>query len=335
MERPDYIVKLLKFYALAGILACATIYLEYLGLDWQVLGEIGSGIVIYDLGTAFRGMTGIMRSPDIAAWHVVTALSFFVILLLTAFRFRNVVLGGLVVLAIVGAGVLTGRRKIILQILIFLAIYWVLLVAYSRESRRLGGLAVIIAVLGYALLSGAERSSRDIPFFDLYVERGMTVFKDAEDRVQGVGLASVGWAYQRTGFFGAGVGVATQGARFFRERSLGLEGPAEGGFGKVAAELGIPGLVVSLWLLVAMCRVMWRQFKTIAVDPIAARLAYGFTGLAIANFVAFIVAAQVFGDLFVLILLGVVIGSFFALGHHCSCTTPNYTSRSAVLQKFA
>jgi len=326
LERPDYIVKLLKFYTAASLVVSATIYFEYLGMDWQVLGEVGKGIVIYDLGTAFRGMTGLMRSPDIAAWHMATAIGFFVILVLTVGRSRNVVIGGLIVLAILGAGILTGRRKIILQVLIFLSVYWVLLVAFSRGSRRLGGLAIMLAILGYALLLGAERGgSQDSAFFDLYVERGKTAFEDVEDRVQSLGISSIGWAYNRAGFFGAGAGVATQGARFFREWSFGLEGPAEGGFGKITAELGVPGLAITLWLLIAMCRVMWRQLKVIATDPIAAKLAYGFIGLAIANFIAFMVATQVFGDLFVLMLLGVIIGSFFALGHHCSRMTGQET----------
>ncbi len=318
IERPDYIVRILKVYAFISIIASITIYLEYLGVDWRILGEVGKGIIIYDLGTAFHGMTGLLRSPDIAAWHAATGIAFFVILFLTTGRSRNVLIGGLVVLAVLGAGVLTGRRKIILQVLIFLSVYWGLLLAFARGSKRLGGLAIVLAILGYALMLGAERTARDSAFVELYVERGKTVFEDVEDRVELLGIRSIGWAYNRAGFFGAGAGVATQGARFFRERSFGLEGPAEGGFGKITAELGIPGLVITLWLLIAICRVMWRQLRVIGRDPVAAKLAYGFIGLAIANFVAFMVATQVFGDLFVLMLLGVVLGSFFALGYHCS-----------------
>ena len=318
LERPDYILRMLKVYTGATIVVSATIYGEYLGLDWSVIGEVGTGIIIYDLGTAFKGMTGLMRSPDIAAWHAGTGIGFFVILFLTAGRSRNIVIGGLIVLAILGAGILTGRRKIILQVLIFLSVYWVLLVAFARGSRRLAGLAIILAILGYALLLSAEQTSQESRALDLYVERGKTVFEDVEDRVQLLGISSVNWAYNRVGFFGAGAGVAAQGARFFREQSFGLEGPAEGGFGKITAELGIPGLLIVLWLMVAMFRVVWRQLGTIAKDPVAAKLACGFIALAGANFIAFVVATQVFGDLFVLTLLGIVIGSFFALGHHCS-----------------
>src|SRR5436853_3848 len=60
-----------------------------------------------------------------------------------------------------------------------------------------------------------------------------------------LGLAPITWAYEVFGIFGAGLGVGTQGTQYF---GGGGAAAAEGGLGKIALELGIPGLFLTGWL---------------------------------------------------------------------------------------
>jgi hypothetical protein len=123
----------------------------------------------------------------------------------------------------------------------------------------------------------------------------------------------VGWAIDWYGWLGGGLGVASQGAQYFGGGGDVFGGAGEGGLGKITAELGVPGLLVALWLAVAVVRYGWRilRFDARLSTPIS-RLACGLIALLIANLAVFSVATQVFGDLFVLLFLGLIAGFFLA-----------------------
>ena len=116
------------------------------------------------------------------------------------------------------------------------------------------------------------------------------------------------WAYRSSGPFGHGAGAFSQGARFANVQTIdGVN--AESGFGRVIMELGGIGFLLICWLLLCMANFMRRVILYMA------RSGHGFStwclGLAailIATLAHFFVAGQVFGDPFILIILGLVSG---------------------------
>jgi hypothetical protein len=91
-------------------------------------------------------------------------------------------------------------------------------------------------------------------------------------------------------------------------------GAGEGGLGKITAELGVPGLAIVLWFGFAAMRYGWYILVFVSKrGPHVSRLAYGLVAFLMANLAVFFIATQLFGDLFVLLSLGLVAGFFLAM----------------------
>ena len=121
--------------------------------------------------------------------------------------------------------------------------------------------------------------------------------------------------YKRQGLFGGGLGIASQGAHFFQSNSI-AGGSGEGGFGKVMVELGLPGLLILIWLAFSIIRYILRCLNLASqhfVDSKLLVLVLGVFAFLIVNAMTFSVATQLYGDFFVLILLGLVSGFVFSL----------------------
>ena len=69
-------------------------------------------------------------------------------------------------------------------------------------------------------------------------------------------------------------------------------GAAEGGLGKITMELGVPGLLLMVWLAVAMARYVRQALAYTARTSMPhARFAYGLVALLVAKVASFSVAA--------------------------------------------
>ncbi len=308
-KTPFLVPVLMKFYLALCFLILSGVYLEYMGFDWPVLGEVGSGIVIYDVGTVLTPYAGFSRASEVAAWHAATGVC---ILLMAGMWTRKlssrlfIVLG---VLFLVGVGILTGRRKMLVEISIFVSVYWGLLAYFHKGAIRMALLAAAIAATGFAVSSGLVGPASDASRFGLYMERGKSVFEEIPDRLRTTGLDSLVGAIQRHGFFGAGAGTAAQGAQYFGGGTRLVGGAAEGGLGKIVTELGVPGLIVMAWFAVAMIRHVWRILRrAVKDDPDGAKMVFGFVAFICANASAFVVATQVYGDILILLILGWIVG---------------------------
>jgi hypothetical protein len=222
----------------------------------------------------------------------------------------------MLMLIIIGLGVLTGRRKFLVEIVVFASAYITLLVYFGRGGVRLAllsGFIGLVGFLGLTLLMPDEKEEvrpLDVPY-KLYVERTKTVFGDVPERFTDLGLAPITWAYDRYGLLGAGLGAGAQGVQHFGGAA---QGASEGGLGKIWLELGAPGFVIVGWLGWALGRHLWGVLKVINRQSMSlSRMALGLASFLIANVATYAVATQAYGDIFVLLLIGTALAGLLAM----------------------
>jgi hypothetical protein len=304
------IIKFAKVYLTVSLLMISGVYLSYMGYDWVTLNSVGEGLFIYS-ATEGKLMLycGFLRSPEIAAWHAATSICLIVLLLLM--RRRSVIVisaAGLASLFLLGALLLTGRRKFLVEIILFIAIFAVFLTWFRKGTTKLAyAMMVMIAVgfCGYVYFVTTQVETG----VSSYYQRGLSVQNDVTERVSGMTIDSFRSVLAQNGVWGSGAGTGSQGAQHFGggDSMVGLS--AEGGLAKVLAELGVPGLAMLLWLVIALLRYLQAIVRHVKQDdPTRARMTYGLLAFLVANSFVYVVAHQVFGDVFVLIILGFALG---------------------------
>ncbi len=307
-------------YLVMAIVVLPGIVLEYLGFEWPVLGDVGEGFQLFQEDAVLTPHAGFFRASEIAAWHTATVVCF--LLLLSSLRKlspRQIGTAVAITAVLLAIGVLTGRRKIFVEIVIFVSVYVSLFLLFGRGGVRMATVVFIGGVLSYGAVTWwvveqpHEYAASEATRYQRYAERSASVGSDIADRVVGLGLDSVEWAVEGFGWLGGGLGIASQGAQHFGGGAEVYGGAGEGGLGKITAELGVPGLLISLWFGIAALRYGRTVLTFVSGRSTAvARLAYGLAAFLVANLAVFFVATQVFGDLFVLLLLGLVSGFFVA-----------------------
>lgn len=322
------ITRWMWFYVFAASVALFGVYLEYIEVDWAALGEVGEGLIIYDVSMALKAYSGFFRSSEIAAWHTGT-IACFVFLLLVGQRrsFPRLILAAGLVLFLIGIGALTGRRKMLVQIAIFISMYFLLIAWFQRGATKIAGVIGFVGLISYVVIIGlvepdpGERSFRSHnlsvdsdQLYQAYALRTRSVIEDIPDRISQLGLQPVTWVVEQQGWFGAGLGTGSQGAQHFGADEAIDRGAAEGGLGKLTMELGVPGLLIVVWFAYALGRYMWRVLAHLAVTSQRhARVGYGMVAFMASNVAAFSVAAQAYGDVFILLCLGWALGFLLAL----------------------
>ena len=303
---------ILWFYSFIAFFLALTVLMSFSGYEHTLLNEVGEGLFIYDQGTILKAHAGFMRSSEIAGWHMGASACFLVILSFSSGKRSAIVFCSIAILLLLIAIALTGRRKMIMQFFIFLSFYSLFYLYFRRamSSQILAMLALVlisfwvVSVYIFPSLSSSE--------IDLYYARGVSVFGDADERFRELGLGSISWAINRVGWFGGGVGIASQGTGSFGVNIAG--GAGEGGLGKIVVELGVPGLLILAWLAWVTFKFFLKTLRFVSqTDNFESRFAIGIVAFVIANIPTYIVASQVYGDLYVLILLGFLVGFIFAL----------------------
>jgi hypothetical protein len=312
------IYQFMTAYLLCTTLALTTVYLEYAGFDWSVFGQIGKGILIYDKFGKIVPHSGIFRAPEIAAWHAMTCACFALLLVtLRRFNFVTLLIAAIFPALLIGIAILTGRRKAVAEVAIFVSTYLILWFVLQKGAAKIGAVLAIVGLVGsgwWVTQSDNQSAYVDQKMFKYYnyVERTKTVFEDVPARVTGLGLAPIMWAYDQFGIFGAGLGVGTQGTQYFGRGDI--AGAAEGGLGKITLELGVPGLFLIGWFAILVFNYLWRIMRDASqVSPRIARLSYGLFSFLVANVAAFSVATQTYGDIFILLILSWTLGSLLAV----------------------
>ena len=311
----------MKWYIVIIVLSLTTVYLEFAGYNWPILGQVGPKFIIYDetTGALLPSASGLFRASEVAAWHAMTSACFVMLmLLLRRITLTRSLIAVVVVTALVAIGILTGRRKIIIEVVVFASTYFVLWVVLEMGVHKIvavviagAALAVCTFLLAQLREGVPQRGSSAALSYASYLLRGQSVFQEVPARFVELGIGPVMWAYDRFGLFGAGLGVGSQGTQYFG--AVG-QGAAEGGLGKIVLELGIPGLVVMGWLAISLLRQLWRIMRAASRhSPRIARLSFGLFSFIVANAAGFSVATQVYGDLFVLLILSWTLGFLLAV----------------------
>jgi hypothetical protein len=314
-EFPIY--QFIKWYVVCIALALISVYLEYSGYHWPVLGTVGPALIVFDqvTGSVLPAFAGVFRAPEIAAWHAMTAASFVLLLILSrGISFTRLLRGVAIAAVLLGLGLLTGRRKIVIEFAVFVSTYFILWLIFARS---MGNLAIVVfigaALIGYFSLAVHLREDsasydREVSNYSRYVEHSKDAFRAVPSRFVELGIAPVMWAYDGFGFFGAGLGAGTQGTQHFRGGEV-TTGAAEGGLGKITLELGVPGLFIMGWIAILVLRHLWKIMRIASRhSPRMARLSIGLFSFLAANIAGFSVATQAYGDLFILLILSWVIG---------------------------
>jgi hypothetical protein len=303
-EREESLYRLFRFYAAVTALLMIGSLLEYLRVDWRALGLVSqTGDYIRHLpGVQIRMISGFYRAPDIMGWHAA---------MLTSIAIAMVVRSGMssrswpwIALAAWGFFncMISGRRKSIYFVAVFAAVF---LWRYFRhlKPKQIAGAIVIALVLAFIVhdISSNEKTSA-------YAKGAAASQEELTSRLEGGVLET----FRQFGIMGAGLGTATQGVQHLLGSEQG-RGWQEGGLGKLAVELGFPGLLAALFVAAITIRTMLR-IAALPDHPDSSQLArVTLFALAAANISNFIASAQAYSDPLLALMTMFFAGGLFAM----------------------
>jgi hypothetical protein len=315
----------IKWYIVCVGLALATVYLEYSGYKWPVLGGVGPKIIIFDpeTGLILLSFAGLFRAPEIAAWHAMTAASFAFLIIMNSSKritIQRLLMAAIVAALLIGLGLLTGRRKLVVEFAVFISTYFILWAIFERGLGKLAAVTFIgVTLIAYAWLAAEVREdvsnyNTDMAAYSRYVAHSQYAFSQVPQRFVELGIAPVTWAYYNYGLFGAGLGAGTQGTQHFGGGATVTGGAGEGGLGKITIELGVPGLFVLGWIAILGLRQMLQILRFASrYSTRIARISFGLLGFLVANVAGFSVATQAYSDVFILLILSWILAFLLAV----------------------
>jgi hypothetical protein len=114
----------------------------------------------------------------------------------------------------------------------------------------------------------------------------------------------------RNSSHGSGAGTATQGSAQFGGGARLVGFGAKRGVARLLAELGVHGLLAGLWAVIAFAQAYHVSIRDLqrTAQLRWSSLTIGLTSLLMVNVMVFATAGQVFGDPFVLLVLGLLLG---------------------------
>ncbi len=305
LQREEQLYALFRFYAVVTSIAMIGTPLEYLNVNWRALGTVAlsEGNWRYMTGLEIRLLSGFYRAPDIMGLHAAILTIIGIIMVLRLRTLRRTWIWMLVASWGFLNCLLSGRRKALYMIAVFLvAFLW-------RYFRRLSAVHVTaFAALGLVTffvitkVSQNEKSS-------VYTQGAATTQGEIYDRLEG----GLGGTIEQSGIMGAGLGSATQGAyHVLNESGVARLGWQEGGLGKLAMELGIPGLIAAAVLGLAMLMTMLKISSHPDVIGSTQLTRAALFGIVIANIVEFMASAQAYSDAVLTLLAAFFTGCLFA-----------------------
>lgn len=303
LQREEQLVRFFVFYAALTSIALIGTPLEYFNVQSSVLGVVAmpGGYIRHLPGIQIRVLSGIYRAPDIMGWHAATLTAVAVILAVRARAFARAWPWVLVASWGFLNCLISGRRKAVYMVAVFgLAFLW-------RYARRLSitQIALIVTLglaLGFVIREIGSREESQV-----YTQGAATSSSEIFSRLEG-GMFET---FSQGSFLGSGLGSATQGVRHVSGRQADF-GWQEGGLGKLAAELGLPGLLVAALLAWALFRMMVRITAVGDIPGTSQLIRVGLFALVIANVANFLTSAQAYSDPVLTLMTAFFVGCLFA-----------------------
>ncbi len=329
-----FLRRLLQVYLLCSAVVAGTVFLDYQGVDIPLFQEVGGGIRIdFRPGFFVFGSSGLWRTSELASWHLSASAALAIVMSAAAARprarFGWLLLSGAFALL----SLTTGRRKGIVYVVVFAALFVWLLArnAPGHSAGRLlatflsaGSLALVLMVLLPDTILGDD--------FGEYLSRAATAQNDLVERFNVLGVRGFLSGLRISGGLGLGAGSLAQTGDLQLGAAEGGEAAfvMESGGGKLAAELGIPGLLILVPLAIQLVRALVRNLALIRLLPATtATLELGLLSFTLAQIPFFAAAAGVYGDPFVLLLCGLSVGTVFAVPSLLGQETARQNARSA------
>jgi hypothetical protein len=173
------------------------------------------------------------------------------------------------------------------------------------QMRQVIGFAVASIAIAFAVhqVSSHEESS-------VYTRAAFTTQQEVANRLEG-GLFDT---IQQFGYLGAGLGVATQGVyHVTADDANAVLGWQEGGLGKLAVELGLPGLL-AITLLLWRVFIIMNRIARFPDLPGSSQLGRAMLfALVIANIANFMASAQSYSDPVLTLFTAFFAGCLFAM----------------------
>jgi len=315
--QPAAVQRFLRVYLAMAIVFAITIILSYRGVSTPFFNEVGEGVKIniVELGIMQQGYVGLWRSSEVAAWHMGAACCFLLILGISSRRTNLIALSSILMVVLLVISTLTGRRKVLTLVVGFVGVYSLLIGLRGDTRVRTNVLAGVggsgIALSLFLSLQGNPTESGTLGGF---VRRTANVLEYVDDRFNSLGINAIGAALEAAGPFGFGVGALAQGAVSLGFRVSGRgTWAAEGGLGKIAAELGLAGIALFLLIIGLLAVLYWRIVGQLRYAPPSySLLNLGLIAFLAANLPNFAVASQIYGDPFVLSVIGLTAGFVLA-----------------------
>jgi len=317
---PATLRRVVGLYLLFSVPWSFSIWLTHLGVEWgDLLSEVGEGILINfstDSGSITKaGASGLWRSSELAAMHLATAACLLLVYGWSSPSRSTTNLYGLGALACTFLTLLTGRRKALVLVVAFVLIMLLLQILRGDTRMRDRIITGVLGPIGLGVVGVLILFPNLLVDLNPFLWRASTIPGDLLERFTSVAFSAIWPAIENSQIIGLGAGALAQTGLLGINVAGQVANPwvSESGVGKLITELGVPGVVVLLLILVQFGRLLVRNTGLLrSFDPSSANLYLGLLSFALANVPFFMAASGVYGDPFVLILVGLSLGSFLA-----------------------
>ncbi|HXG59030.1 MAG TPA: hypothetical protein VNL91_08395 [Thermoanaerobaculia bacterium] len=302
LRQESDLLGLLRFYAVVTTAALTGTVLEYFRVDFPALGVVAlSGDYIRHLpGIQIRVLSGFYRGPDIMGWHAAMLAITGIILSLRERTFTR----ALPWIGVAGWGfvncMISGRRKAIYMVAVFVVVLvW-------RYAKRLRTAQILSLVLVGVVMVGIVREIASNERSSVYARGAAATRQELLQRIEGGTLETI----RQYGFFGAGLGTATQGVyHVARGRDLGWQ---EGGLAKLTVELGVPGVIAVLAFGFALLRLLLAITRHPDLPETSQYIRAALFAIIAANAGNFAASAQAYSDPLLTLLTAFLLGTLLA-----------------------
>src|SRR5687768_8310939 len=246
LQREEWLYRWFKLYTAVTSIALIGTLFEYMRVQSRILGMVAfeGDFIRHPPGIQIRLLSGIYRGPDVMAWHASMLACIGIAMTLRAGMSKLALVWGSVAAWGFFNCMIAGRRKAIYTVVVFCAIFvW-------RYARRLRSSQVLAFFAVLILLGGVVRQLAASEETSVYAAGAVATKLELAQRLEGGALAT----FEQFGLMGAGLGTATQGVYHLLGDSA-VVGWQEGGLGKLAVEVGLPGIIAILvigWIVVRL-----------------------------------------------------------------------------------